>query len=532
MKKITFLILFISSGIFSQTIQMPSIPEDGVVYQTTTLNAAVSAPSSGPWDFTALNPVDQYDVTIIPIENSAYSTSEYPNTTHVKSFLSGDQQVVQFPGFTSAGYTYNGENSIIINNYSTPLTIMPYPFSVGDSHSDAVYDIEFTCPICPPYMFRDHEITSEALGSGTVTMPDGTVFENVVLVEHVAVFSDAQTGSSPCITTRTSHFWWAPDLGIPLVETFTQETTGACSFDPVQFTRFYSGETSYETNCPDEYELPIVWRDNFECYAPFAIDNIEGWTAIDYEGGTTWGASDVDFTNENYVGSGIVWNQLQAVPANAGGNIDGYAPYEGNQGLYFFAAGSGGTTFPNDDWMIGPEFTIDGVTSPTLTFWAKSITDAYGLDRFRIGIGTSTDPSSFTIISSGNYEEAPTAWTQYEYDLSAFQGQTVRLGIHCVSNDSFVLQMDSFVVEGTLGVDDFNTLDMSLYPNPVDGNYVTIQTPINGVKEVEVFDILGKRVLNTNLISNSLDISELNSGVYMVKVTVENQSKVSKLIIK
>ena len=80
--------------------------------------------------------------------------------------------------------------------------------------------------------------------------------------------------------------------------------------------------------------------------------------------------------------------------------------------------------------------------------------------------------------------------------------------------------------------DDFNTLDMSLYPNPVDGNYVTIQTPINGVKEVEVFDILGKRVLNTNLISDSLDISELNSGVYMVKVTVENQSKVSKLIIK
>ena len=122
--------------------------------------------------------------------------------------------------------------------------------------------------------------------------------------------------------------------------------------------------------------------------------------------------------------------------------------------------------------------------------------------------------------------------TQYEYDLSAFHGQTVRVGIHCVSNDSFVLQMDSFVVEGTLGVDDFNTLEMSIYPNPVDGNYVTIQTPINGVKEVEVFDILGKRVINTNLISDSLDISELNPGVYMVKVTVENKNKISKLIVK
>ena len=122
-------------------------------------------------------------------------------------------------------------------------------------------------------------------------------------------FSDAQTGSSPCVTNRTSHFWWAPDLGIPLIETYYQNTTGACDFPPVEFTRFYTGQTSYESNCPDEYELPIVWRDNFECHAPFAIDNIEGWTAIDGEGGTTWGASDVDFTNENYVGSGIVWNQ-------------------------------------------------------------------------------------------------------------------------------------------------------------------------------------------------------------------------------
>ena len=532
MKKITFLILLFTSGIFSQTIEMPNIPEDGVVYQTTTLNAAVSASPTGPWDFSALNPVDQYDVTMIPIENSSYSTSEYPNTTHVKSFLSGDQQVIQFPGFTSTGYTYNGENSIIINNYSTPLTIMPYPFNVGDSHSDAVYEIEFTCPVCPPYMFRDHEITTEALGYGTVTMPDGEVFNNVVLVEHVAIFSDAQTGSSPCVTTRTSHFWWAPDLGIPLVETFTQETTGACTFDPVQFTRFYNGETAYESSCPDEYELPIVWRENFECYAPFAIDSIEGWVAIDGEGGQTWGASDVDFSNENYIGSGIIWNQIQAVPANAGGNIDGYAPYEGNQGMYFFASGANSTPFPNDDWMIGPEFTIDGVTSPTLSFWAKSITDQYGLDRFQIGIGSTTNPDDFTIISSGNYEEAPTEWTQYEYDLSAYQGQTVRVGIHCVSNDSFVLQMDSFVVEGTLGVNDMNTLEMNVFPNPVDGNYVTIQTPTNGLKEVEIFDLLGKQVINTTIISDSLDVSRLNSGVYMLRVTVENQSNTTKLIIK
>ena len=122
-----------------------------------------------------------------------------------------------------------------------------------------------------------------------------------------------------------------------------------------------------------------------------------------------------------------------------------------DQGLYFFASGANSTPFPNDDWMIGPEFTISGVSSPTLSFWAKSITDQYGLDRFQIAIGSSTDPADFTVISAGDYVEAPTEWTQYDYDLSAYDGQTIRVAIHCVSNDSFVLQMDSFVVEGTLG---------------------------------------------------------------------------------
>jgi hypothetical protein len=136
------------------------------------------------------------------------------------------------------------------------------------------------------------------------------------------------------------------------------------------------------------------------------------------------------------------------------------------------------------------------------------------------------------VISAGAYEEAPIEWTQYEYDLSAYDGQTVRVGIHCVSNDSFVLQMDSFVVEGTLGVNDVQSLEMNIYPNPVNGNFVTIQTPSNGTKYVEVFDITGKRLINTSLSADTLEVSSLSAGVYLIKVTVEGQSKTSKLIVR
>jgi hypothetical protein len=231
------------------------------------------------------------------------------------------------------------------------------------------------------------------------------------------------------------------------------------------------------------------------------------------------------------VGAGIIWNNDQIT--NVGGtDLSGYNSYEGNQGLYFIASGANSTPFPNDDWMIGPEFTISGVSSPTLSFWAKSITDQYGLDRFQIAIGSSTDPADFTVISAGDYVEAPTEWTQYDYDLSAYDGQTIRVAIHCVSNDSYLLQMDSFVVEGTLGVNDVQSLDMNIYPNPVNGNFVTIQTPINGVKYVEVFDITGKRLINTSLSADTLEVSSLSAGMYLIKVTVEGQSKTSKLIVR
>ena len=79
---------------------------------------------------------------------------------------------------------------------------------------------------------------------------------------------------------------------------------------------------------------------------------------------------------------------------------------------------------------------------------------------------------------------------------------------------------------------DAMVLDMRIYPNPSNGSYVTIQTPVNGVKYVEVFDITGKRLINTSLSADTLDVSSMSSGMYLVKVTVEGQSKTSKLIIR
>ena len=83
-----------------------------------------------------------------------------------------------------------------------------------------------------------------------------------------------------------------------------------------------------------------------------------------------------------------------------------------------------------------------------------------------------------------------------------------------------------------LSTNDNEILDMMVYPNPVDGNYVTIVTPVQGSKEIQVFTVTGRKVMDTVINGNTLDVSSFNSGFYMLKVTVDGQSKISKLVVR
>ena len=88
------------------------------------------------------------------------------------------------------------------------------------------------------------------------------------------------------------------------------------------------------------------------------------------------------------------------------------------------------------------------------------------------------------------------------------------------------------VITEALGIDDVELADLRIYPNPVDGNYVTIKSPIGGDKQIELFDINGRRVLSTIITGDTLDISSINTGFYIVEVTINGYKKVSKLIIE
>ncbi len=73
---------------------------------------------------------------------------------------------------------------------------------------------------------------------------------------------------------------------------------------------------------------------------------------------------------------------------------------------------------------------------------------------------------------------------------------------------------------------------LSLYPNPVVNGNLYITTSNNNTKTVVIYDVLGKVVLKTVVNEQPVNVSSLNGGVYVVKVTEDGKTATRKLVVR
>ncbi len=88
----------------------------------------------------------------------------------------------------------------------------------------------------------------------------------------------------------------------------------------------------------------------------------------------------------------------------------------------------------------------------------------------------------------------------------------------------------SDVTLSTVGFDAIAGLQV--HPNPVKDGNLFISSTSGLEKSVVVYDILGKQVLANNAVNNIFNVSSLNSGVYIIKITEEGKTATRKLVIK
>ena len=86
--------------------------------------------------------------------------------------------------------------------------------------------------------------------------------------------------------------------------------------------------------------------------------------------------------------------------------------------------------------------------------------------------------------------------------------------------------------KGTLGLGDVNLeRAVSIYPNPATTELHVETTSGITISEIQVYNITGKQVMHLNNVSNgTLDISALTSGIYLIKMQVDDQVVIKKLV--
>jgi hypothetical protein len=106
------------------------------------------------------------------------------------------------------------------------------------------------------------------------------------------------------------------------------------------------------------------------------------------------------------------------------------------------------------------------------------------------------------------------------------------------SDNNETVTVDNLIVAQsfgeTLSTNDVSLRSFGVYPNPTSIGSVNVvpQNGSNGKLNVAVFDVLGKQVINTVMSNETLDVSSLNTGVYIMKITQGNATSTKKLVIK
>jgi len=259
------------------------------------------------------------------------------------------------------------------------------------------------------------------------------------------------------------------------------------------------------------------------------VFDLTGGAQGGYLWGSAWGVPDVATT----LNTDTDYMTITLEP-----NYNGYAD---NPGDAYWQDGAGGGA----KWMEGSTYveSASDWNNADLTFTGYVHHHSLATDWTANFFIKALDPNNgYADALNGAYETALPTDGQFTVTVSAGElaaGFIVQAGFtvhgpnanpdNQAANGKVILSGD---VDAPMSIDGVNVLDMRIYPNPVDGNFVTILSPVNGTKYVQVFDIMGKRVMDTSINNNTLDVSSINSGFYMIKVTIDGQSKISKLVVR
>ena len=198
----------------------------------------------------------------------------------------------------------------------------------------------------------------------------------------------------------------------------------------------------------------------------------------------------------------------------------------------------------NDDWLISPKIYLNEyLGSVNLSLWAKSHS-ANWLESFNIYVSTTENNiDSFSEIIGGD-SSVPSEWTQYNYNLDGYLGDSIYIAIQCNSVDSWYLFIDEIILssENNLSINNVNVKNYSLneiYPNPFNPiAHIQYSVLENSKVSIAIYDIKGNikdKLVDQHQFAGFYNLKwhakNQTSGLYFVKMKANNFMQTQKVML-
>lgn len=235
------------------------------------------------------------------------------------------------------------------------------------------------------------------------------------------------------------------------------------------------------------------------------------------------------------------------------GNSGPFDSYSGAADSYVACNYNSVGTGDISNWLITPTLSLQN--GDIISFYTRTVSSPAYPDRLQILLSTTgnsttipsggpTDVGSFTttlidINPSLTASGYPSTWTLYTATISGLSSATdckiafryyVTDGGPSGTNSDYI-GVDSFSVDRPLSTENFFTQNFKVYPNPAT-NFIQLESSSSSIEKFELIDINGRIVSsqNTNAMAIHIDITDLQSGMYLLNVYTESEKSQTKIL--
>jgi len=485
---------------------------------------SINNPSNGQ-EFASGTTAVTLSVSVANFEVDATPANGGTGDGHIHWSLDGVDQPMKYD---TADETVNvvdgGSHTVVmtlVNNDHQPITpeiSQTVSFSVLFPCDLQVGTITSTCDSTTAEDTDTYTTTLTFTGGGTTTYIIGTGETGII------------TGDDPSTVSEGTIIVSGVNEGTDFVVTFN----GDSSNSSCDLTRSISSP-----NCNPAIELPF--NDNFS-YSNGSLISASSWSTFSgtegdlivsdgqalVQHGTP--SEDASVAFNSVVGS-IYYAfdfTVNAAEAISGGDYEYFSVLKDDGYNYRGRLDIVNANTEGNDFTVG----ISTIGSTADTVWASDLsfgntyraTVKFDQDTNIAQLWIDASSESDTSISGNDETDPGTTITQFGLRQS---DSSVNESI-LVDNLNIAQTFNETLSTNSMSI---NT-DFSIYPNPSNVGYVNISSTESETIQVNVYDILGKQVINAAVASGRLDISTLNTGVYIVKLTQGSATTTKKLIVQ